>query len=89
MALAWHSGSSRIAFFNKLYKLNIKDLVYIYYNNIKYTYEVTSIDRQDKVGKIIVKRTKDTTELVLTTCDQQTKGKQIIVMAKLIEEIPY
>ena len=34
-------------------------------------------------------KTKDTTELILTTCDQQNKGKQIVVVAKLVDKIPY
>lgn len=89
LALAGHSGNSRIAFFNNLHKLKKQELVYVYYNNIKYIYEVTSIDRQDKIGEISITKTKDTTELVLTTCDPETKGKQVIVMAKLIEKQPY
>ena len=59
------------------------------YQNIKYTYQITSITRQDKQGFITISRQKDTTELLLTTCDQQTKGKQVIVMSKLIEKSNY
>ena len=73
----------------KLYKLNKDDLIYVYYQNIKYTYQITSITRQDKQGFITISRQKDTTELLLTTCDQQTKGKQVIVMSKLIEKSNY
>ncbi len=89
LALAGHSGNSRIAFFHKLYKLKEKDQVYIYYQNIKYIYQVSKIERQDKDGTISFTKTKDTTELILTTCDQQNKGKQIVVVAKLVDKIPY
>ena len=89
LALAGHSGNSRIAYFHKLYKLKEKDQVYIYYQNIKYIYQVSKIERQDKDGTISFTKTKDTTELILTTCDQQNKDKQIVVVAKLVDKIPY
>ena len=89
LALAGHSGNSRIAYFHKLYKLKENDQVYIYYQNEKYIYQVSKIERQDKDGTISFTKTKDTTELVLTTCDQQNKGKQIVVVAKLVNKIPY
>lgn len=89
LALAGHSGNSRIAYFHKLYKLKENDQVYIYYQNIKYIYQVSKIERQDKDGTISFIKTKDTTELILTTCDQQNKGKQIVVVAKLVDKIPY
>lgn len=89
LALAGHSGNSRIAYFHKLYKLKENDQVYIYYQNIKYIYQVSKIERQDKDDTISFTKTKDTTELILTTCDQQNKGKQIVVVAKLVDKIPY
>lgn len=89
LALAGHSGNSRIAYFHKLNKLKENDQVYIYYQNIKYIYQVSKIERQDKDGTISFTKTKDTTELILTTCDQQNKGKQIVVVAKLVDKIPY
>ena len=89
LALAGHSGNSRIAYFHKLYKLKENDQVYIYYQNEKYIYQVSKIERQDKDGTINFTKTKDTTELILTTCDQQNKGKQIVVVAKLVDKIPY
>lgn len=89
LALAGHSGNSRIAYFHKLYKLKENDQVFIYYQNEKYIYQVSKIERQDKDGTISFTKTKDTTELILTTCDQQNKGKQIVVVAKLVDKIPY
>ena len=89
LVLAGHSGNSRIAYFHKLYKLKENDQVYIYYQNEKYIYQVSKIERQDKDGTISFTKTKDTTELILTTCDQQNKGKQIVVVAKLVDKIPY
>lgn len=89
LSLAGHSGNSRIAYFHKLYKLKENDQVYIYYQNEKYIYQVSKIERQDKDGTISFTKTKNTTELILTTCDQQNKGKQIVVIAKLVDKIPY
>ena len=89
LALAGHSGNSRIAYFHRLYKLKENDQVFIYYQNEKYIYQVSKIERQDKDGTISFTKTKDNTELILTNCEQQNKGKQIVVVAKLVDKIPY
>lgn len=89
LILAGHSGYSQVSFFDNLYKLNDKDLIYIYYKNIKYIYEVSNIERQDKTGKIEFTKSKNTTELILTTCDPNIDKKQLIIKAKLIDEQQY
>lgn len=89
LAIAGHSGNSKVGYFNKLSNLKRNDLVYVYYNNIKYTYEITSIERQLKQGYITFTKTNDTKELILTTCDQKDKTKQIVIIAKVINEENY
>ena len=89
LALAGHSGSAKVSYFNKLHKLSKDDLVYVYYNHIKYTYQVTSIERQTKQGFINIEKNKNHTELLLTTCDQADKTKQVVVMSKLIDKESY
>ena len=88
LIIAAHSGRGRVAFFDKLNRLNEHDLVYIYYKNNKYTYEVSDIFRQEKTGSIdIVQRSY--TELILTTCDQVNKDKQIVVRLMLTGKVSY
>ena len=89
LALASHSGNCSYCYFKNLNKLEEKDLIYVYYNNYKYVYEVSNIDMQNKNGNIFITRTKDTTEILLTTCDPKTNDKQIVVMGKLIDKELY
>lgn len=86
--LASHSGNSKVSYFKYLYKINKDDFIYIYYNNIKYVYKVTSIYNQDKTGKISFSKNNNST-LILTTCNQQQKGKQLIVISTLVDKLSY
>lgn len=86
--LASHSGNSRVSYFKYLYKVNKDDFIYVYYNDIKYVYKVTSIYNQDKTGKISFSKNNNST-LILTTCNQQQKGKQLIVISTLVDKLSY
>ena len=86
--LASHSGNSRVAYFKNLYKVKNGDSIYIYYNGYKYEYKITDIYNQDKTG-IITYIYKNTSMIVLTTCNQQEKGKQIIVIGTLDNKSEY
>ena len=86
--LASHSGNTRVAFFKDLYKLKLSEYVYIYYDKYKYTYEIIEIDNQEKTGTISIKNANYPT-LILTTCNQQDKNKQLVISAKLIDKNVY
>lgn len=88
MVIAGHSGSGRVSFFNKLDKLKVKDQIFIYYKNIKYVYEISKYYEENKDGDIAIDKS-STSTLVLTTCSQTNKNKQIVINAKLIEKIDY
>lgn len=89
LILAGHSGNLRIAFFKNLYKLNANDLIFIYYQNIKYVYKITSVESQEKKGSIEISKVKEKTELVLTTCDSINKNRQIVIRSELIDKQHY
>ena len=84
--IAGHSGNSSVSFFNKLYLLEIGDLVYIKYNNKNYTYQISNIYKVDKTGKVEVKRNKNNKTLTLITCTKDDKLTQTIYIADLINE---
>ena len=86
--LASHSGNSRVAYFKNLYKVNKGDIINIYYNGYKYEYKITDKYNQDKTG-VITYVYKNTSMVVLTTCNQQEKGKQIIVIGTLDNKSEY
>lgn len=89
LMLAGHSGSGRIAFFHNLHRVGHHDLVYVYYNNTKYIYKVVDRYIEPKDGDISVYRDKSKTTLVLTTCSQENKGSQFVVIAELIDKENY
>lgn len=88
MVIAGHSGTGRTAFFKNLYKLKEKDTINIYYKNIKYTYEVINVYEETKDGDIAIDKISETT-LVLTTCSQSNKNKQVVVISKLVNKLDY
>mgnify|MGYP001853381872 CR=1 FL=1 len=87
--LAAHSGTGRYAFFKNLFKLNINDKAYIYYKGLKYEYEIVKMDYQRKDGTITISTLEQDSYLILTTCDQKDKTKQIVIAAKLINTENY
>lgn len=84
--LASHSGTGRIAYFNKLNQLRIDDEVYVYYNHIKYTYQIIRINNVVKDGTIEIERLKTNNMITLTTCSQSDKGKQLILIGQLVNK---
>ena len=81
--LAGHSGTGWKAFFNDLYKLNKGDKAIVTYKGKTYTYKITNIYTQPKVGKIAIYRNYDKTTLTLITCTNNDSTTQTIYIAEL------
>ena len=89
LAIASHSGNGWNAFFKHLYRLEPNDKVYVYYNNIKYIYNVVDIYDEEKNGIISINTSSTSSLLVLTTCNMVDRTKQIVVVAQLIDKQKY
>ena len=76
--LAAHSGTGYLAFFANLYKLEKGDIAYVYYNQKKYTYKITNIYLQPKVGKLEIKRRNNIRTLTLITCTKDDEKHQTV-----------
>lgn len=76
--LASHSGNSYISYFRNLYKLEVGDQAYIYYNNIKYTYQIVNIYNVEKTGKVAIYRNSNATCLTLITCTKDSDTEQTV-----------
>ena len=85
--LASHSGNSYISYFRNLYKLNINDKVYFYYQGIKYIYEISDKYEIEKTGTIKLSFDNHD-DITLITCINNT-NKQLIYRGILIEKIEY
>lgn len=83
---AAHSGNSSVSYFNKLYLLNIGAKVYIEYNNINYTYEITNIYTVPKTGQVEVKRDKNKSTVTLITCTKNDNSTQSVYVGNLISK---
>lgn len=84
-----HSGNSKIAFFKNLVKVNINDKVYVYYNGIKYEYEIFDKYDIEKTGKASVIITDKERYITLITCNQSHKGYQVVLVGKQINQMKY
>lgn len=89
LVLASHNGNSSVSYFNKLYQLELNDVVYIYYDNYKYTYQVSNIYEEEKDGSIVIHKDNDKTIIALITCKKGTKDKQLIYIGNLINKETY
>ena len=76
--LAAHSGTGKIAYFQRLDQLQEKDTVILIYNNKKYNYQVKDIWEEEKNGYINVNKEIED-QLILTTCSPTKNNLQLII----------
>lgn len=86
LILASHSGTSSISYFKNLYKLNNDDIIYIYYNKVKYTYKIVNIYTEPKSGQVNIYRDKNETTLTLITCTKNDDTTQTVYICKQISK---
>lgn len=89
LILAAHSGESYISYFKNLYKLTYGDTASIYYNNIKYTYEIVDIYNVPKTGQVEIKRNTKKNVLTLITCTYNSDTEQTVYILELINKEEY
>ena len=79
--LASHSGNSKVSYFRNLYKVNIGDDIYLFFNGNKYVYEITNKYEIDKKGVLHINKT-DKSNITLITC-KSGSNKQYVFNAEL------
>ena len=77
-----HSGNSKISYFDKLKNLENDDEIRIYYNGLWYTYVVIRKYEVDKTGRLSIYSDNENKYITLTTCSQENKQKQIVILGK-------
>ncbi len=83
LILASHSGNCSVCYFNKLYKVELGDVAYVYYNNIKYEYKVVDIYEVIKDGTVEIHRDGNKNVLTLITCTRYSNTKQTVYILEL------
>lgn len=81
--LAAHNGNGWNSYFKNLYKLNLDEMAYVYYNGVKYTYKITKIYKQEKTGTVKIYRNLNKTTMTLITCTKGDKTTQTIFILEL------
>ena len=81
--LAGHSGTSSVAYFKNLYKLNTGDEAKVYYNSKVYKYQIVDIYNEVKDGSVTIRRDNSKTTLTLITCTKDDKEHQTIYILEL------
>ncbi len=79
-----HSGDTSNAYFKYLYKLKYKDILYLYFNGVKYSYQISDIYDIKKNGTLALESNKDKKTLTLVTC--KGSNKQLVIISTLIKE---
>lgn len=82
--LAGHSGTSNVAYFKNLYKLEINDTAKVYYQNKIYNYKIVNIYQENKDGSINIYRDTNKSTMTLITCTKDDKLHQTIYILELI-----
>ena len=86
LILAAHSGTSSIAYFKNLYKLELNDEANIIYNGEKYIYNIVDIYTVPKNGEVAIYRNENINTLTLITCTKNDDTTQTIYIAQLIRK---
>lgn len=90
LVLAGHSGNGYLAFFKELDKVEKGSLIYVYYDEIKYTYKLEETTITNKDGEIKIEKDANSQTLILTTCNPDNRDKeQLILISKLINKEKY
>ena len=84
--LAAHSGNGKNAFFKNLNKLEIDNIVSIFYNGYEYKYRMVNTYDVEKTGTVEILRNAQKNTLTLITCRHNT-NKQIVIICELVERI--
>ena len=78
LILAAHSGTGKIAYFEKLDYLKINDEISINYQGKSYYYIVKEIWEEKKNGYININKELEN-QLILTTCSPKKKNYQLVI----------
>lgn len=89
VVLAAHNGTARISYFNQFHRLELNDIVYIYHEGIKYTYQIDEIYDVKKDGSVEISRDLNQNTLTLITCKKDTNDRQLVVVSYLVNKEEY
>ena len=84
-----HSGNSSISYFKRLYELDNNDNIIIYYNGVKYEYEIFKIYKTEKKGQLEIIVPSNDKYITLITCDKDGNNQYLVIIGKIVMEKKY
>jgi len=84
--LASHSGNSSVSYFRYINRLNLNDIVYIYYKNTKYIYSIIDKYEIEKNGKLQLKHSNNS-NITLISC--VGLRNQVVIIGNLVKTSNY
>ena len=84
LIIAGHSGNYNNSYFANLYMLDLEDTITVHYQGKDYTYKITKIYNEEKIGTVRILRNRNKTSLTLITCTKDDNYHQTIYIAELM-----
>lgn len=82
-----HSGNGRYSFFTDLDKMDIEDIVYLSYKEVKYKYVVKEKMLVYEKDNKILKKFNEISTLTLFTCNEKNDEYRLVIVLELIDFI--
>lgn len=78
-----HNGNSRVSYFRNIHKLKYNDEIYIYYNNVKYTYKIIKNYEVAMTDNTPLNKIKDKSIITLITCKSGNNKYRTILVGEM------
>ncbi len=80
-----HNGNSRISYFRNIHRLKNNDEIYIYYNNVKYTYKIIKKYEVAMTDNTPLNKIKDKSIITLITCKSGNNKYRTILVGEMVK----
>lgn len=80
-----HNGNSRVSYFRNIHILKNNDEIYIYYNNVKYTYRIIKNYEVAMTDSTPLNKMKDKSIITLITCKSGNNKYRTIIVGEMVK----
>lgn len=80
-----HNGNSRVSYFRNIHRLKNNDEIYIYYNNVKYTYRIIKNYEVAMTDSTPLNKMKDKSIITLITCKSGNNKYRTIIVGEMVK----
>ena len=80
-----HNGNSRVSYFRNIHRLKNNDEIYIYYNNVKYTYRIIKNYEVAMTDSTPLNKMKDKSIITLITCKSGNNKYRTVIVGEMVK----